>query len=71
MDAKEWEQAQGVECPKCHREALRLITGTCPECARVFEAQTAEQMEDKAERRYYTARLRKGDISLRQLRDRA
>lgn len=69
MNAEDWEGARGVECPKCHREVLRLVAGLCSGCANVVDAQTAEQMEDKAERRYYAARLRKGDMSLKDLRN--
>lgn len=64
-----WEDAGGVECPQCHRETLRMLQGLCPACSREQGLVRAATLGDLAERRYYKSQLRKGAISMGELRE--
>jgi len=65
----EWESAQGVICPACERETLRIIDGICPQCANAKEFKRIEEQEDIAMRKYYTRKLREGTIDLGRMRE--
>ena len=65
----DWDNTGGVTCPSCGQEALRMIDGICLQCYRNKVAEREKREEDKAERRYYKEQLRKGTISLAQMRE--
>lgn len=69
MMIDDWERAGGINCPKCHQEVVRIINGLCPQCHHAREKADAEQVEDKTMRRYYKRGLRRGTISLGQMRE--
>lgn len=69
LKEEDWEKGGGVYCSGCHRETMQLIEGLCPQCRRDAEAERAEKLGDKRERRYYKDQLRKGTISLHQMRE--
>lgn len=69
MNQNEWDKTLGITCPNCGKEALRMIAGICLQCYRDKVAEREKIKEDKAERRYYTEQLRKGTISLAQMRE--
>jgi len=64
-----WDKTGGVICPSCNRETVRMIDGVCLQCHREKVAEREKRKEDKAERRYYKEQLRKGTISLAQMRE--
>ena len=66
---EDWEKAGGVHCSECQQETARLVDGLCPQCWGDMEAERAKKAEDRAERRYYQDQLRKGTISLAQMRE--
>lgn len=66
---KEWHNATGVICPECKQETLRIIDGLCPQCYRDREAERERKLEDRTERRYYKEQLRRGTVSLAQMRE--
>ena len=65
----DWDKTGGVTCPSCNRETVRMIDGVCLQCYRDRVAEREKKEEDKAERRYYKEQLRKGTISLAQMRE--
>ena len=69
MVSDQWDAAAGVICPKCGEEALQIVGGICLKCHKAKKGQTEDKLEDKAERKFYQGELRKGTISLRQLRE--
>lgn len=69
MSTNEWNDAQGVVCPKCGEETFRLIDGTCLSCYNRNVAERERKLEDKRERRYYKDALKRGTISLRQMKE--
>jgi len=69
MNQNDWDQTNGVICPDCGQEALRMVGGVCLQCHRDKVAEREKRKEDKAERRYYKEQLRKGTISLAQMRE--
>ena len=66
---QDWDNAEGVTCPNCHNETLRIVNGVCPRCNHSLEAEIVKKQEDKAMRRYYRQQLNKGTISLSQMRE--
>ncbi len=68
MNQNEWDKANGVVCPACEHESLRMINGICIQCYREGVAEEEKKKEDRTERRYYKDQLRKGTISLTQMR---
>ena len=66
---RDWDRAEGVACPKCGQEALRLADGMCNFCWNKADAVTVEEMEDKSMKAYYSRELRKGTISVTQMRE--
>lgn len=66
---EDWERAGGIYCSECHQETVRLLDGLCPQCHWDMESKQAEEAEDKAERCYYKDQLRKGTISLAQMKE--
>ena len=68
MNSDDWEKGAGVTCGSCGQETWRLVAGTCPACYRKAEVKTAEELEVKSMRRYYTSQLRRGTISLAAMR---
>lgn len=64
-----WERTKGVECPECKGETLRLINDLCPRCSGDAEAKRAEGEGEERMRRYYKDKLRKGEISITQMRE--
>jgi len=69
MNQDDWDQTNGIICPNCGQEALRMIDGICLQCYRNKVAEREKRKEDKAERRYYKEQLRNGTISLAQMRE--
>jgi len=69
LSQRDWDRAEGVACPKCGGEALRLADGMCNSCWNVADAVTVDEMEDKSMRAYYSRELRKGTISVTQMRE--
>lgn len=69
MTIKEWNDAGGIICPDCDQETLRIIDGACLQCYNRKVAEREEKLEERSERRYYKDALRKGTISLRQMRE--
>ena len=67
--SKEWHSAKGVICLECEQETLRIIDGLCPQCYRNREAERERKLEDRTERRYYKEQLRRGTVSLAQMRE--
>lgn len=65
----DWDKAGGTFCFSCGQEVVRLNHGLCPQCHGVAEENIAKKMQDKSERRYYKDQLRKGTISLAQMRE--
>ena len=63
----DWERSGGTFC-SCGSEVVRLIGGLCPQCHEKAEEERARKAGDKVERRYYKDQLRKGTISLAQMR---
>ena len=66
---EDWEKTGGIYCSSCHQETVRLLEGLCPQCQQDLENERARIAEDKAEKRYYKDQLRKGTISLAQMRE--
>lgn len=66
---EDWEKTGGVYCPKCHQEVVRIINGLCPQCHYAKEKVETEQREEKTMRRYYKRGLKRGMISLGQMRE--
>lgn len=64
-----WEKSGGLFCSRCHGEVVRLINGLCPRCHGEDEKEIAGKMAMRAEKRYFTDQLRKGTISLADLRE--
>jgi len=69
MNQDDWDQTNGIICPNCGQEALRMVDGNCFRCYRNKVAEREKRKEDKAERRYYKEQLGKGTISLAQMRE--
>ncbi len=69
MNQEEWDRANGASCPNCEKETFRMIDGICIQCYRDAVAEEEKKKEDRTERRYYRDELRKGTISLSQLKD--
>lgn len=46
--SENFEKAKGLPCPRCGREALRLINGVCLRCAREAEEKSDAEMEKRA-----------------------
>lgn len=65
---EDWKNAGGASCPECGQETVRFLNGLCPTCARRVEEESEEQMEDRAMRNYYKDKLKRGTISLSQMR---
>ena len=68
MTIRDWDNAAGVECPKCNEETLRIVNGLCPRCANREEAERVENQEVETMRRYYAQELRNGTISLSKMK---
>jgi len=68
MSINEWNDAGGVVCPECGGETLRLVDGVCLGCYNRKVAERERKLEDKRERRYYKDALKRGAISLRQMK---
>lgn len=66
---EDWERAGGICCSDCGQEVVRLNHGLCPRCHGDAEAERAKMTGERAERRYYKDQLRKGTISLAQMRE--
>lgn len=64
-----WEKTGGIFCPECGEEVVRIVDGKCPQCNKKAMAADEAKIEDKASRRYFKGELRKGTISLGQLRE--
>ena len=69
LNEVDWDKLGGVTCPSCNRETVRIINGVCLQCHRDRVAEREKKKEDKAERRYYKEQLRKGTISLAQMKE--
>lgn len=69
MDQTEWDKASGIICSNCEQETLRIIDGVCLQCYRAKVAEEEERLGRKRERRYYAEQLRRGTISLAQMRE--
>lgn len=69
MNQTDWDKAKGEICPDCEEEALRFIDGICFPCynRRIMERDL--KMEERAERRYFQHALRKGTVSMKQLKE--
>jgi len=67
--SKDWDKTNGVICSNCGQGTLRMIDGICIQCHRAKVAEREKRKEDRAERRYYKEQLRKGIISLAQMRE--
>jgi len=65
----DWEKSGGIYCSNCNRETVRLIDGLCPQCVHHIKVKTEGQIEDRAMRTYYKEQLRRGTISLAQMRE--
>lgn len=65
---EDWERARGVNCPKCGAETLRLVSRVCQHCSGRMATVSVERLQDRAMRTYYRTELRKGTISLAQMR---
>jgi NMD protein affecting ribosome stability and mRNA decay len=64
MDDAEWELAAGDPCRKCGATSLRLFDGLCPGCYSEQSEADVEKMERKAIRQA----LRRGEISISELK---
>ncbi len=69
LNDSDWDRAGGQHCPQCKAEIVRLVSGLCPQCHQEAEAERARKLEDRTERRYYSDQMRKGTISLAQMRE--
>ena len=65
---QEWDKAAGVTCPSCGQETFRTVDGSCLQCYNDKVAEREKKVEARAERRYYKDGLKKGTISLAQMR---
>ncbi len=65
----EWDNARGVECSECKQETLRVISGMCPHCMGEKAGEQAKKEGEVAEKKYYIEALKRGDISLDQMRE--
>ena len=65
----DWNKAGGVVCPNCGQETLRIVDGVCLQCYRDGVAEREGVREDEAERHYYKEQLKKGTISLAQMKE--
>lgn len=68
MNRKEWDNACGVYCPRCHHETMRVLDGLCSQCQSRVEEERVEKLERRKMKRYYTDKLRRGEITLSQMR---
>lgn len=66
---EDWDNARGLVCSSCGREAMRVTDGLCPECRRKVEAEREEKLGRKREKRYLVNLFNKGKITLAQLRE--
>lgn len=66
---EDWERVGGIRCSGCGDEVVRLIDGLCLQCHGEAEAERAKKAGEKSERRYFKNQLRKGTISLAQMRE--
>lgn len=64
-----WDLAGGLRCKKCGAEVVRLINGYCVDCDTLREAERVERAGEAAERRYWAEQLRKGTVSLAQMKE--
>lgn len=68
MNNQDWDNAGGARCSKCDCETVRLLDGLCPQCQYEVENGRVERLERKKMKRYYTDKLRRGEITLAQMR---
>ena len=69
LSNEDFDKVQGIVCNQCGEETFRILNGLCPQCQLQSEAARAERAEERAMRKYYKRRLRRGDISLAQVKD--
>lgn len=69
MNQTDWDKAEGEVCLGCGEEVLRIIDGICFSCYNRKIMERDLKMEAKSERRYFSDALRKGKISIKQLRE--
>lgn len=69
MNQAEWDKTNGVVCPTCEQKSLRMIDGICIQCHRNKVAEKEERLGRKRERRYFIEKLRRGTISLAQIKE--
>lgn len=68
ITTRDWDAAAGVICPQCGQETLRIINGKCPQCFRNVTAESEYDMERRATKNFYIDALRKGRITLTQMK---
>lgn len=68
MNYEDWDNAGGARCYNCHHETMRVLDGLCPQCQSMVEAERVEKLERRKMKRYYTDKLRRGEITLSQMR---
>lgn len=69
LTIEDWERTKGTICPNCGQEALRLVGGICLQCYNKMIAERERKKEDRAERQYYREQIKRGTISLAQMRE--
>lgn len=65
----DWDKTNGVICPNCEQETLRMVEGICIQCYRDKVAVKEERLGRKREKRYLVNLFNKGKITLRQMRE--
>lgn len=69
MNQNDWDKTDGVICPSCGQEALRMVDGICLQCYRNKMAEEEERLGRKREKHYLINLFNRGKITLRQLRE--
>lgn len=68
LNQEDWEKVGGLYCASCGDEVVRLINGLCVSCSNMAEAKRMEKFERTREKRYYIDQLRKGRMTLTQMK---